>query len=95
MSRTVPENHGGEGEPEAGPDLVRRRAAKIIIDAMLEDPDHEGDEDKEAARCGPKIPSQGLQEHPSVLHLHAFDWHNHGHTRFCVRQSEVHIFGPI
>ena len=51
--RTMGEDHGGEGVPKAGADLVQWMAAKVFVDAVLEDPYDECHDEEEAACEGP------------------------------------------
>lgn len=70
------EDHGGEGVPKAGADLVQWMAAEVFVDAVLEDPYDECHDEEEAACEGPQAPFQWLYEYPCVGVLHALYWYH-------------------
>lgn len=57
---TISENHGGEGEAKAGAKLMRRRAAKVIINLVFKNPNDETNQDEESETRHPEVPRQRL-----------------------------------
>lgn len=72
-----------------------RWPAEVYIYTMFKNPHHKPNKNEETTTCHPKIPCQRLQEHPCVLGFIVFDRYYHRHTRFRVRQGEVHVQRPV
>jgi len=68
---------------------------EIFIYSVFKHPDHKSDENKETKACDPKVPSQRLQENPSIFVSAVFDWNDHGDATFRVRQCKIDVLGPV